>query len=141
MQKSSHSIKGIAIPRRYTKNLPYNSKLKQRAGNLRKAGVLSEGLFWQEVHKGKFWNIDFDRQKIIDNYIVDFYVKSLSLVIEIDGDSHIDKEEYDKERQDFLEALGLIVYRISDEDVKTNISGVLIALEDFIIQNYGNTQQ
>ena len=98
MQKSSHSIKGLAILRRYSKNLPYNSKLKQRARSLRKAGVLSELLFWQQVHKGKFWNIDFDRQNIIGSYIVDFYVKSLSLVIEIDGNSHIGKENYDRQR-------------------------------------------
>ena len=45
-------------------------------------------LFWQQVHKGKFHGINFNRQKIIGNYIVDFYVPSLSLVIEIEGWSH-----------------------------------------------------
>lgn len=47
-----------------------------------------------------FWKIDFDRQRIIGNYIVDFYVKTLGLVIEIDGSSHENKEEYDQKREE-----------------------------------------
>ena len=136
MHKEYHLVRNKIIPTNYTYNLPYNPKLKPLARNLRKAGVLSEVLFWQEVHKGKFWEIDFDRQKIIASYIVDFYVKSLSLVIEIDGSSHIGKEEYDQRRQEFLEALGLTVYRIADDDVKRNITAVINALEDFIINKF-----
>jgi len=54
-----------------------------------------------------FHRIDFDRQRVIGNFIVDFYVKALGLVIEIDGSSHIGKEDYDKQRQNYLESLGL----------------------------------
>jgi hypothetical protein len=61
----------------------------------------------------------------------------LGLVIEIDGSSHDNKKEYDQERQSFLEAIGLKVFRCSDIDVKSNISGVLITLEQFIIKEYG----
>ena len=75
----------------YIKNLPCNIQLKSRARALRKAGVLSEVIFWLQVHKGMFWKIDFDRQRIIGNYIVDFYIKTLGLIIEIDGASHNDK--------------------------------------------------
>ena len=39
---------------------------------------------------------DFDRQKPIDNYIVDFFCNELMLVIEIDGESHNEKIDYDK---------------------------------------------
>lgn len=64
----------------------------------RKAGILPEVLFWQQVHKKKFYAIDFDRQRIIGDYIVDFYVKALGLVVEIDGSSHDHKQEYDAKR-------------------------------------------
>lgn len=64
--------------------LPYNPKLKDRAKELRKAGILSEVLLWQELKSRKFLNLDFDRQKVIGNYIVDFYCDDLRLVIEID---------------------------------------------------------
>lgn len=83
------------IYRNFIENLPYNIKLKSRARALRKAGVMSEVIFWMQVHKGMFWKIDFDRQRIIGNYIVDFYVKTLGLIIEVDGSSHNDKEDYD----------------------------------------------
>ncbi|MCY7291467.1 MAG: DUF559 domain-containing protein [Ferruginibacter sp.] len=61
--------------------------------------MLSEVLFWQQVHKGVFHKIDFNRQRIIGNYIVDLYVRSLGLIIEIDGSRHDHKAIYDAERQ------------------------------------------
>jgi len=131
------SINNTLIKRNFIENLPYNPKLKQLARGKRKEGILSEVLFWQQVHKGKFHKIDFDRQRIIGNYIVDFYVKTLGLVIEIDGSSHDDKAEYDKLRQDYLEALGLRVYRIEDIDVKKNIARVMRDLEDYVVSEYG----
>ncbi len=132
----THIINQTPIYKKYTPNLPYNSNLKERAKGLRKAGNLSEVLFWQQVNKGQFWDIDFDRQRVIGNYIVDFYVKSLSLVIEIDGSSHDLKAEYDKERQLYLESLGLKVFRVEVIRVKKELSNVMNDLEKFIIQEY-----
>ena len=130
-------INGTAIKRNFVENLPHNAKLNQLAKDKRKAGILSEVLFWLQVHKGKFHNIDFDRQRIIGNYIVDFYVKTLGLVVEIDGSSHNDKVEYDAERQTYLESYGLKVYRISDIAVKQNLALEMSALENYIVQQYG----
>jgi very-short-patch-repair endonuclease len=76
------------IKTKSTKNLPKNRELIYFSKKNRRAGILAEVLFWQQVHKGKFYGINFNRQKVIGNYIVDFYVPSLSLVIEIDGWSH-----------------------------------------------------
>jgi very-short-patch-repair endonuclease len=125
------------IYRNFIENLHYNIKLKNRSRALRKAGVLSEVIFSLQVHKGEFWKIDFDRQRIIGNYIVDFYVKTLGLVIEIDGSSHNDKEEYDQKREDYLISLGLKVYRISDLRVKHDLGNVMTELEDYIITEFG----
>ena len=124
------------IIRNFVENLPYNPKLTQLAKDKRKAGILSEVLFWQQVHKGKFHNIDFDRQRIIGNYIVDFYVKTLGLIIEIDGSSHDIKIEYDGIRQAYLESFGLKMYRIKDIDVKKNLINVMSGLENYIIAEY-----
>jgi len=136
MTSKTYKILSYTIYCRYIANLPYNPNLKQRAKELRKACNLSEVLFWMEVHKGKLWSIDFDRQRVIDNYIVDFYVKSLSLVIEIDGSSHIGKEEYDEVREDYLKDLVLDVYRIDDLGVKMKLPGVMMGLENYIIEEY-----
>ena len=104
---------------------------------MRQAENLSEVLFWMQVTKNQFYKIDFDRQRIIGNYIVDFYVKNLGLVIEIDGPSHDTKEEYDKVREEYLVSLGLKVYRIPVIEVLQNMKTVMRNLEDYIIENYG----
>lgn len=129
-------IKEIPIKRNFVENLPFNIKLKSRARALRKAGNYSEVVFWLQVHKGKFHAIDFDRQRIIGNYIVDFYVKTLGLVIEIDGESHNDKEEYDEKREAYLLSLGLTVFRTNDFNILHDLENVMKALEIFIIEHY-----
>ena len=133
-------INSHPIYRNFIENLPYNAELKQYLKAKRKAGILSEVLFWKQVHKGIFHKIDFDRQRIIGNYIVDFYVKALGLVIEIDGSSHDFKVDYDSKRQAYLENLGLKVYRITDWDVKKNLFSVMRELEDYIIREYGRVR-
>jgi very-short-patch-repair endonuclease len=131
------TINNIPIIRNFVENLPFNPALSRLTKGKRKEGILSEVLFWQQVHKRKFHKIDFDRQRIIGNYIVDFYVKTLGLVVEIDGNSHDNKAEYDAKRQLYLENLGLKVYRIQDIDVKKNLSIVMLKLEKYIVEEYG----
>lgn len=72
------------------------------------------------------------RQKPIDRYIVDFYCSKLKLVIEIDGDSHIGKEQEDKERQSEIEKLGITFLRFEDLEVKKNLDGLLILIRNYI---------
>ena len=135
-KKTLTYIQGIEIFRRKIELLPKNKDLLSRSRSLRKGYVLSEVVFWKQVRNKEFHQIDFDRQKIIGNYIVDFYIKSLGVVIEIDGSSHNDKEDYDNKRQLFLESLDLVVYRISDYRIKNDLIDVMKDLEDFIIEKF-----
>lgn len=130
-------INSKPIHKYFPQNLPYNPSLKERAKKLRKAGVLSEVVFWRQVAKGNFHAIDFDRQRIIGNYIVDFYVKALGLIIEIDGTSHNDKDEYDSKREAYLESLGLTIFRITEPRVMHDLDNVMKELEQFVIRKYG----
>lgn len=132
-------IREVPIYRNFVENLPYNPHLKALLKDKRKARILGEVIFWKKVRAKTFHKIDFDRQRIIGNYIVDFYVKTLGLVIEIDGSSHNEKEVYDGIRQKYLESLGLCVFRISDFDVRNNLSLVMKELEEFIVLHYGAT--
>jgi very-short-patch-repair endonuclease len=129
-------IKGVNIHRNHISNLPANVQLRDRAKKFRKAGNYPEVVFWKQVNRYQFYNIDFDRQRIIGNYIVDFYVKALGLIIEIDGTVHNDREDYDEKRTQFLESFNLRVYRISYLRVLHDLSNVMDELEDFIISNY-----
>ena len=87
------------------KIIPYNPKLKELARELRKNSTLSEVLLWLKI-KGKAMGVEFHRQVPIDNFIVDFYCHELMLAIEIDGNSHDDKQDYDQNRQQILENFG-----------------------------------
>ncbi|MBO7586534.1 MAG: DUF559 domain-containing protein [Bacteroidales bacterium] len=129
-------INGIRIKDRPVHNLPASSELSGYARNNRKAGNLAEIVFWLQVHRKSFHGLDFDRQKVIGNYIVDFYVKRLGLVVEIDGGSHNEKMDYDARRDDFLEGLGLKVFRTTDYDVLQHVDIVLEDLRKFIVENY-----
>ena len=113
-------------------SLPYNAELTERAKELRKAGNLSEVLLWNQIKNKQFKGLDFDRQKIIGNYIVDFYCASLGVVIEIDGYSHENKVDYDSIREDYLKSLGLTVIHILDSDVKKNIEEVMMMLKNHV---------
>ena len=102
------------------RTLPYNQSLKERAKELRKAGSLPEALLWKEIKNKQLNGLDFDRQKVIGNYIVDFFCASKFLVIEIDDKTHDFKEEYDKARDDYLKSLNLTVIHITAKDVLEN---------------------
>jgi very-short-patch-repair endonuclease len=109
--------------------LPYNPALKDRARKLRKAKNLPEVLMWNQF-KNKQWNgFDFDRQKIIGNYIVDFFCRNCMVIIEIDGGSHKTKIEYDDIRDAYFRGLNLEVIHIPASDVLYRINNVLKILK------------
>ncbi len=83
------------------REIPYNLKLKDRAKEMRNNSTKGEIKFWCELLKKKQTVYQFNRQKIIGHFIVDFYCAKLKLVVEIDGISHMKKKEYDKHRNEY----------------------------------------
>lgn len=116
--------------------LPVNKSLRLRARELRKNSTLSEVLLWNVLKQKRANGLDFDRQKVIGNYIVDFYCAKLKLVIEVDGESHNDKYVYDANRDKYLRSLGLTVLHIEDWDVKFRIDSVIYSIETMISNHY-----
>jgi len=115
--------------------IPYNPKLKELARKLRNDSTLSEIMLWNYLSGKQMQGYDFDRQRPIDNYIVDFYCKNLKLAIEIDGESHFGKEQKDKTRDKRLRQLCVNVLRFNDLDVRYNLEKVLRTIEDWIDEN------
>ena len=117
------------------KIIPYNPKLKALARKLRKDMTFGEVVLWDKLKNNKLFGFDFDRQCCIDNYIVDFYCKSLMLAIEIDGMSHNHEEAFNKDelRQQKLEGFGIRFLRFTEAEVKQDILNVIRAIETTVI--------
>jgi len=118
------------------KIIPYNPGLKQLARKLRKNMTPGEVSFWNLVKGNEFHGFDFDRQRCIDNYIVDFYCKELTLAVEIDGVYHTYEETFvkDETRQKKLESLGVCFLRFTEFEVRNDIPNVTRVLESKIIE-------
>ena len=95
--------KGRTMDKR--KPLPMNPDLKEYAVKMRKNQTPEEKKVWFQILKGRVPK--FHRQRIIGNYIVDFFCPKLKLIIEIDGYQHFYEEnkEYDQRRTEYLEKL------------------------------------
>ena len=122
---------------REMKFIPYNTELKMRARELRKRLTKAERKLWADFLRSL--NIKIKRQKVLDNYIVDFYCSKAKLVIEVDGDSHNTKDgiEYDEHRTAVLESFGLEVIRFTNDEIFFDFKKVCEIILDKIISKAG----
>ena len=124
------------------KILTYNPALKALAKKLRQNMTFSEVKLWNELKNGQMMHYDFDRQRPIHLYIVDFYCKDLLLALEIDGITHDDEAALikDESRQHELEKSGVHFLRFNALDVVHDIENVLREIEHWILdyeEKYG----
>ncbi len=116
------------------KFLPYNKNLKEFSRMLRKNSTKGEVMLWNRLKQKQLKGYIFNRQKPLGIYIVDFYCKPLSLVIEIDGGSH-DFDEIivkDVERQRVLEEMGLHFLRFTERQVRFDLDNVVWEIERWV---------
>jgi len=107
--------------------LKYNPKLKATGHRLRRNLTDSERALWRRLRGKQLAGVQFYQQKPIGNYIVDFYAPKAKLVIEIDGSQHFEAQhaEKDKNRDEYLGSLGLMVLRIDSRQVLKETEAVL----------------
>ena len=107
--------------------------LRSHARRLRREMTPQERHLWYDFLKSLPFTVH--RQKIIGHYIVDFYVPSAKLVIELDGSQHYlgSVPAYDAQRTAYLQGIGCRVLRYANNAVDTNFAGVC---ED-ILHNIG----
>ena len=103
-----------------------------RRRQLRSKMTNAELLLWSELKNKKVQGYRFKRQFSIDSFVVDFYCPKLKLVIEVDGNIHLKKEEikYDDYRQNKLQALGLKVLRFTNDEVINDLKIVLERIKE-----------
>ena len=107
-------------------NETQNKKLTTYAQTLRKEMTPEEKHLWYDFLMKIPWTVN--RQKVFGNYIVDLYIASANLVIEVDGGQHNDEETIlrDKERDAWFRERGITVLRYSNLEVKLNFNLVCI---------------
>ena len=105
-------------------SLDYNEKNITLAKNLRKNATPQENHLWYDFLSK--YEIRFQRQKAIDNFIADFYCHKAKLIIEIDGSQHYEEENRrnDEIRTEILEGYDLKVIRFTNRQIDTNFRGV-----------------
>ena len=102
----------------------HNKSLVNDGRMLRKNMTKEERHLWYDFLRGHSFR--FIRQKIIGNYIVDFYCAKANIIIELDGSQHYDEIGIaeDNERTKYLESQGLKVIRIPNNEINNNFRGV-----------------
>jgi very-short-patch-repair endonuclease len=116
----------------YNHFIPHIHNLKYLHGvriNLRKEITPQEKILWHKLRNSSL-GYRFRRQHSIGNFIADFFCAEKRLIIELDGSQHLDNVEHDKERTNYFESLGIKVIRFWNNEVNTNINGVLMKIEE-----------
>ena len=105
-------------------NEQYNGKLVPNAKALRKAMTKEERHLWYDCLK--LLPVTVHRQKVLGCYIVDFYIASAKIVIELDGSQHYEPvhQQKDIQRDDYLRSVGCTVLRYSNADINYRFRGV-----------------
>ena len=111
-----------------------SEKEKRRA--LRRNMTKAEVLLWLQLKNKQVLGHRFLRQYSVDRYVLDFYCPKLRLAIEVDGESHFVEgaEEYDRERQQYIEALGIKFLRFLNTEIYQNLQGVLQAINEKVTE-------
>lgn len=112
-----------------------NSKIRspkyviELARQLRVNLTVTEKLLWAELRTKKIEDCRFRIQHPIHRYILDFYCHEKQLAIEIDGDIHKSRKDYDDYRDEYLKSIGITTLRFTNEDVLNNIDDVLSVIK------------
>ena len=105
--------------------LPYSPRQKTSARKLRRQQTDVETKLWMRLRDRQLCGAKFRRQHPIGPYIVDFCCVESSLVVELDGGQHAEQAAADLARTNFLESRGHRVLRFWNNDVLTNLAGVV----------------
>ncbi|MBQ7745776.1 MAG: endonuclease domain-containing protein [Ruminococcus sp.] len=104
---------------------------------LRREATKEENHLWYDFLRNHEYK--FTRQRIIDNYILDFYCAKIKLAIEIDGSQHYDEEGLikDTERTAILNKYGISVLRFTNREINDKFEAVCEYINEFIKRKSG----
>ncbi len=115
-------------------NLGASQNIKTKAQELRKKMTNSEKKLWSHLRKKQQCGMYFRRQHPYGIYILDFYCFKANLAIEVDGEIHLGRKDYDKERTEYLESTGLRILRFKNEEIDAQIDYVLKEIKEHLCE-------
>jgi len=107
---------------------PSTPRIKQQAKNLRKEMTPAEQKLWQHLRNRRLFELKFRRQHPVGRFILDFYCYEHPLIVEVDGGIHELQTERDQMPTEWLQQQGYRVIRFKNEEVISNIEGVLTGI-------------
>jgi len=118
------------------KNMYFRAKpsVMESAKLLRNNMTYHEKLLWEKLKGKQICGIRFRRQHPISLFIVDFYCHEVRLVVEVDGEIHYDRIDYDDGRSAKMERFGIKVIRFTNFEVENNIEKVIMRIETTVIE-------
>lgn len=102
----------------------YLESLRELARGNRNNSTRTEEILWYEILSGRKLGYKFIRQKPIGRFVADFYCSKLLMIVEVDGGSHILRENYDAERDKYFNILRIVTVRVKGIDLQNNLDGV-----------------
>ncbi len=115
-----------------------DKKTKHRARELRQNLTVAERRLWLRFRGKQFLGLHIRKQHPIGPYIVDFFIPKVTLIIELDGDSHDTRMDKDSYRDEFMRERGFEVVRIQNEQIMRNLDGVLEYLKNYCEEKENN---
>jgi very-short-patch-repair endonuclease len=111
-----------------TLTIIYNkSSQKEKRRYLRHHMPKAEIILWSALKNKQVLGYKFRRQYSVGSFVLDFYCPRLKLALEVDGESHFSNSAkiYDQERQKYIEEFGIKFLRFINNDIYTNLDGVI----------------
>ena len=99
------------------------------AKDLRKNLTPAEKVLWHELQNKKLSGYKFRNQHPIYRYILDFYCHKCLLAVEIDGDIHKFRKDYDEHRDKYIGSVGIKILHFTNEEIFNNLNFVLIKIQ------------
>lgn len=110
--------------------MAHRDEFRKRAQALRREGTKEENHLWYDFLRG--YPVQFKRQAVFGDYIVDFYCPQAKLAVEVDGSQHYEEkgQEYDRQRTDELKKIyGLEIVRFTNIEINHNFEGVCLEID------------
>ena len=119
----------IKITNEEEKRLPRNKSLRTLSTNLRNNATPQENKLWYEFLRT--YPVRFNRQRIVGNYILDFYCAKARVAVELDGSQHYETkgDNLDKKRTEYLESFDIFVLRFSNLEINESFYEVCTVID------------